>query len=127
MIILTRLGCHNCQVHLTFTCTDQASLDLRQETLLLVLNGFDHLAECQSWLQHTRDHGNLRGLMFWLFPLPALLLDNEKHDRNIRCMISAFTDSQCTNSLNRLGIKKPVSHFDVLVLNTSEITTSNLS
>jgi len=55
--ILTQLECHNCQVDLTLThlmiCPDQTSLDLHQEIILSVLNGFDHLDECQSWLQHA--------------------------------------------------------------------------
>ena len=111
--ILTQLQCRSCKnetlelTHL-MSCPDPLSLDLRQEILTSVLDGFDHLSECQHWLQRARDdHVHLHDLMIWLFPLAASSSssDVERHDHTTRCMIGAFTAAQSTNAIKRLGIK----------------------
>ena len=110
--ILTQqlLQCPSCNETLNLThlmsCPDPLSLDLHQEIITSVLDGFDHLSECSHWLQHARDdHVHLHDLMVWLFPLAASSSDVEKHDHTIRCMIGAFTTSQSTNAIKRLGIR----------------------
>jgi hypothetical protein len=88
------------------TCPEPPAIDMRRDLQLDILAAFSRLDECQDWCRAMSrlDHQQMTRM---LFPPPAVAVSADARlDHLVRCMISAFTHSECQRAIKSLGIKK---------------------
>ena len=87
------------------TCRDAAPVAMRHDLKNDILAGFDHLDECQDWLR-ANHRVDLQQLVRRLFPPPVAATPAESLDHHVRCMIGAFSHSECLAALKIFELEK---------------------
>jgi hypothetical protein len=93
-------------VHHLMTCPEPLAIGMRRDLQLDILAAFGRLDECQDWCRAMSrlDHQQMART---LFPPPAAAVSaGARLDHLVRCMIGAFTHSECQRAIKSLGIKK---------------------
>jgi hypothetical protein len=97
---------HRMTVYHLMICPQPPAVALRRSLQHDILTGFDGLDECYDWLQ-AMSRVELSQLVSALFPLPDAVTDDVRLDHDVRCMIGAFTRSECLRAIKLLGIEDP--------------------
>lgn len=109
---LQQLQCGPCgqvlTVHHLMTCPEPSACDMRRELQLDILAAFSRFDECRDWLA-AMSRVDFEQMIAALFPPPAAAVaaDLGLNDHHVRCMIGAFTHSECLRAILSLGIEDP--------------------